>query len=149
MGPMHQDDLPNELTAACPSFAMSMEWQDFWHDYGSEEKPLYYLLIAGLVRHIIRLLAEGTTEELPALFSLVERMVDDEDRYLATLAVVGFLEDLQNTNLHLATTSPADFERFLEPHSAWWWEEVRLFWEGGVVPIGSSGRPRPEGMRWP
>jgi hypothetical protein len=88
-------------------------------------------------------------KSFPSLFALIERMVDEGDEYVARLVVVGFLEDLQNTNLHLPTTNPADFEPFFEPHTAWGWEEVRLFWEEGVVPLGSSGRPRPRNMRWP
>jgi hypothetical protein len=144
---VRRDEIQGELVAACPSFGTSPEWEAFWSDYRDEEPPLY-LLMPGLVCHLGGLLTGGKTSELPALFSLVERMVDEGDAYVATLAVVGFLEDLQNSNLHEGTR-PADFEPFFEPHTAWWWEEVRLFWERRRVPIGSSGRPRPHGMRWP
>jgi hypothetical protein len=105
--------------------------------------------MSGLVRHVVRLLDSGSTEEFPTLFSLIEELVDDPDTYVSELAIVGFLEDLQNTNLHLPTTRPSDFERFFGPFTAWWWEEVRFFWEEGIVPIGSSERPRPAGMSRP
>ncbi|HYT30412.1 MAG TPA: hypothetical protein VEN82_06510 [Actinomycetota bacterium] len=145
---MRQEDVPEALLAACPSFGETRAWHDSWRDYGAEEQTPLYILMSDLVRRAVRQLAEGRTNELPALFSVVERMIDDGDRYVALLAVVGLLEDLQNTNLHLPTTKPSDFEPFFGPHTSWWWEEVRLFWEERVIPLGSSGRRRPPDMQW-
>jgi hypothetical protein len=65
------------------------------------------------------------------------------DRYVQELATIGFLEDLQNTNMHPTGSSPADFVPFLSPLSRWWWDEVKLFWEGTIPYVGGSGRTKP------
>jgi hypothetical protein len=77
---------------------------------------------------------------------LTERLIADGEIYVHNLAVVGILEDLQNSTVHSNGVSPSDFETCLRPWSRWWWEEVHLFWAGKIPRIGLSGRPRPSGM---
>lgn len=134
------------LLQACPSFVDNpdrLEWHKDW-DSDPEQEPPLYLLVADFIRHLTRLNAEGKRNEFDMVFALIDDLHRHGDDYVKALATVGFLEDLQNTNLHPEGSRPEDFIPYLRPVSRWWWEEVELFWEGKVVPIGSSGRPRPE-----
>jgi hypothetical protein len=145
---MKLDDLPKAIAGVCPSFKGSEYW--LRELAGEDGSLLGYEFMSELVRHVSVLFAEGTLDEMPGLFRLIEQLVDDPDHYTSELAVVGFLEDLQNGNIHRrAGSRPADFERWFHPHTRWWWEELYLLWEGRIVPLGSSGRPRPPDMPWP
>jgi hypothetical protein len=139
-------DVEPLLLKACPSVQANpdrLEWHKDWDD--ADEPPLY-LLTADFVRHLTALNAAGDRRDFPAVFQVVEDLHRNGDPYVRELATVGILEDLQNTNLHPEGSKPDDFIGYLLPVSKWWWEEVELFWEGKVVPIGSSGRPRPDDM---
>ena len=134
------------MLSACPSFtdnADRHEWHKDWDSDPDHEPPLF-LLVADFIRHIARLNAEGNRDEFDAVFAVIDDLLRYGDDYVKDLATVGFLEDLQHTNLHPEGSRPEDFIPYLRPLSRWWWEEVQLFWEGNAIPIGSSGRPRPE-----
>jgi hypothetical protein len=134
------------LLNACPSFAENpdrLEWHSDWDE--EADKPLY-LLVADFVRHLTALNAIGKRSEFPAVFKVIEDLQTQGDHYVRELATVGLLEDVQNTNQHPEGSKPEDFLPYLLPVSKWWWEEVELFWQGKVMPIGSSGRPHPDGM---
>ena len=103
-------------------------------------------LASGFVRRLAELNAAGRREEFSSVFDVIEDLHLRGDQYVCELATIGFLEDLQNTNLHSANSEAADFVPFLGRVSRWWWEEVELFWEGKVIPIGSSGRRHPPNM---
>jgi hypothetical protein len=47
----------------------------------------------------------------------------------SNLAVVGFLEDLQNGNLHPEGSRPQDFRPYLGPKSLEAWEGLNGFWQ--------------------
>jgi hypothetical protein len=145
-GTISRQDVETLLVRACPSFEASSARQEFHQDYDAESEPPLYLLASGFVRHLAELNAAGHREEFPAIFDVIEDFHLRGDQYVCELATVGFLEDLQNTNLHPANSHSADFVPFLGPVSSWWWEEVELFWEGKVIPIGSSGRRHPPNM---
>jgi hypothetical protein len=144
---MKADDLPEAIAAVCPSFKSS---EDFLRHWSEEDRSLLgYQLMNELVWHVSALFADGTVDEMPALFELIEQLVDDSDHDTSLLAVVGFLEDLQNGNLHVPGGRPAAFEWWFHPHTRWWWEELYLAWGGKINTIGTSGRPRPSDIPWP
>jgi hypothetical protein len=145
-GTISRPDVEPLLVRACPSFKASSARQEFHQDYDAEPEPPLYLLASVFVRHLAELNAAGDREEFSAVFDVIEDFHLRGDQYVCELATVGFLEDLQNTNLHPANSHSADFVPFLGPVSSWWWEEVELFWEGKVIPIGSSGRRHPPNM---
>lgn len=145
-GTISRQDVERLLVRACPSFEESSERRKFHDDYDGEPEPPLYLLASEFVRHIAKLNATGHREEFPAVFAVIEAFHLRGDQYVCELATIGFLEDLHNTNLHSANSAPADFVPFLGPVSRWWWEEVELFWEGKVIPVGSSGRSHPPNM---
>jgi hypothetical protein len=140
-------DVESLLLRACPSFESSPLRLEYHDDYDQEPEPLLYLLASAFVLHLTGLYAVGRRDEFPAVFDVVEDLHVKGDEYVRELATVGILEDLQNSNLHPAGSTPGDFIPYLRPVSLWWWKEVELFWEGKVNPIGSSGRPHPPEMR--
>ena len=131
---------------ACPSFVENQDRLAWHSDWDEEADPPLYLLGADFVRHLTALNAMGNRNDFPAVFQVIEDLHTQGDHYVRELATVGLLEDLQNTSQHPEGSKPEDFIPYLLPVSKWWWEEVELFWQGKVTPIGSSGRPHPDAM---
>jgi hypothetical protein len=144
-GAISRDQVSGCVAKACPSFEKSDLWAEYWKHYGDEPEPQNFTFITAFVRHVIELKATGRAEELPATFDLIEDFIVRGDSYVHNLAIVGFLEDLQNDNLHTGGTTHQTFEEYLHPYSKWWWEELNWFW-AAKGSLGSSGRPRPSGM---
>lgn len=114
------------LLDAYPGFRP--QWEEFEAMWSGENTAApYYILIGDLVQECSTLLRGNREAELARIFSVVERWLLEGDRYVHDIAIVGFLEDLQNTNLHRGT-HPSDFERFLGPEGAYWWKKVDRFW---------------------
>jgi hypothetical protein len=95
---------------AVPSFAESELWREYWQDYEAEPEPLDFLLVSAFVRHLSLRLASGHRDDMEAAMELTERLIADGESYVHNLAVVGILEDLQNSTLHSNGVSPSDFE---------------------------------------
>jgi hypothetical protein len=122
-----KDDMMPVLLDACPSFATP--WQEFLAEWrGDDHLPLYTAL-GDLARHLIGLVERGETNELPAVFRVVERWHLEGDEYVREAATVGLLEDLQNLNLHENGTNPAQFRALLGPESLRCWDELAASWE--------------------
>jgi hypothetical protein len=104
-----------------------------------------YFLAAAFVRHLSHLEAIGQRDEFPAVFDLIEALCLDGSHGIRELAVIGFLEDLQNTNMHEAPSSPGRFVQWLRPVSRAWWDEVERFWAelGGADAFVIEGGPVP------
>jgi hypothetical protein len=119
------------LGRACPDFVPS--------EY--EDTP--YMWMGGFVRHVAQARLDGREAEVHAVFAVIERQLEadrpggklSDD---SNLAVVGFLEDLQNGNLHVPGSRPADFRTNLGPRSLERWEGLNGFW--GAVEHSKSGR---------
>ena len=115
--------LIDSLDAACPGYVPS-----------ALAEGLAYSWMSGFVRHVVQARLDGREAEVRAVFELIERQLgtdrpgwklsDDSN-----LAVVGFLEDLQNGNLHVPGSRPADFRAYLGPKSLRAWESLNGFWE--------------------
>lgn len=118
------------ILAADPSFLPA--WMEFLEDYGDEPKPLYYLALSALARHLIECLEGGDTSRFDAIFDIVERWHLVGDQYVREAATIGLLEDLQNTNLH-RVTAPEAFLPWLRPESRRWWDKVEAFWAHGTL----------------
>ena len=114
------------MLQACPGFRA--EWDAFMADWADHPKGLpCYILIGDLIRYCSRRLAAGQDAEVAAAFAVAEQWLIRGDAYVREAAIVGFLEDAQNGNLHEGT-EPADFERFLGSESRYWWRKVDRFW---------------------
>jgi hypothetical protein len=119
------------VTAVCPSF------QPTWDEYLADAKrdgrePLTYLALADLARHVIGKVEKGDTQCFAQVFDVVERWHIDGEHWVREAATVGFLESLQNKNLH-TTTESEQFRRFLRPESERWWDKLYDFWERGII----------------
>jgi hypothetical protein len=119
------------LLAACPSFAEAWEEHRRW--WGDEEAGLYNDL-AQLAHHLVRLIGEKRTRELPELFRLVERLVVDGDDYVQEAATIGLLEDIQTLAGHARAVNPEAgpeaFVPYLGAESRVWWDRLNRFWAG-------------------
>jgi hypothetical protein len=114
------------LLAADPSFQPA--WDQFIAEWQGQELP-QYLALGDLAQHLINRLAAGQVDRFEAVFEVVERWQVEGEHYVAEAAVIGLLENLQNTTLH-STTSPDDFAPWLQPSSASWWKRLKDFWAG-------------------
>lgn len=118
------------MLQACPSF--EGKWHEFLEYWKEEPEPPLYLALSDLARHLISMLARRDVSSFPRVFDVVERWHVEGDPYVKEAAIVGLLEDLQNTNLHDGT-APEQFRPYLLPVSAKWWEKLYGFWERGEI----------------
>lgn len=124
-----EKDMIPLLVEASPSFADS--WTTFLAEREDEPSLPYYTALGEFARHMCGLVEAGDELALKRIFDVIERLHIEGSPYVKEAATVGLLEDLQNTNLHLQSTSPGQFERYLLPESAKWWWKVRAFWKEG------------------
>ncbi|WP_288939949.1 hypothetical protein [uncultured Roseovarius sp.] len=114
-----------------PSFAKT--WEEFLIEWQNHSDGLpYYLALGELANHLIILLEGGKYNEIHQIFEVAEEWLISGDRYVKEATTVGFLENLQNNNLH-KNTPPNDFVQFLKPETAFWWNKVERFWEHGEL----------------
>lgn len=125
------NDMVPLLVGASPGF--TEEWARFLDEWADEPTVPYYLVLGGFARHMCGLMAAGDEPTLLRIFAVIERLHIEGSVYVKKAAAVGLLESLQNTNIHLSSTSPKQFERFLPPESARGWHKVRAFWEEGKI----------------
>jgi len=130
MGLIRPPEMLPLLVEACPSFAP--QWEQFLTEWADETEKPYYLALADLARHLSLLLASGNDQVLRRVFTVLERLIVEGDSYVSEAAIVGLLEDLQNTNLHSGTT-PEQYLPFLLPKSKRWWAKVEAFWAEGKL----------------
>ena len=117
------------MLEAHPEF--SELWDEFVKEWSSEPEGLpHYVLISDVVRECSKILASGQKYRIRKVLSVVERWLLEGDPYVREAATVGFIEDLQNGNLHEGTT-PEDFVEFLGPECSFWWKKVERFFSHG------------------
>lgn len=126
-----KDQMLSLMTEVCPSF------RPIWDAYLADAKtdggePLTYVALGDLARHVIAMFERGDTQCFAQVFDIVERWHVDGEHWVREAATVGFLESLQNMNLH-TTTEPEQFRQFLRPESERWWDKLFDFWERGII----------------
>ena len=114
------------LDAACPGCQ-------------SDEKELAYIWMGQFVRHVADAHVAGRKAEVQAVFDVVETELGKRFSPHLDLAIVGFLEDMQNGNLHENGSKPADFRAYLGPRSLERWEALNGFW--GAVDHHNGRKP--------
>lgn len=100
-----------------------------------EGEPLHYLCVGEFIRHLVLLRVSAETDEFPAVFDVVERLVTDGDDYVRNLGVIGFLEGLQMRTVTGAGLDPEEFRQWFGPISDRWWERINQFWAGDVTAL--------------
>ena len=114
-----------QLDTACPGYVPD-----------PDDAGLANMWMGGFVEHVIAAHRAGRTDEVQAVFAVIERAIGrgGED---ANLAVVGFLEDLQNGNLHPDGSTPAEFKSYLGgPESILAWGQLNGFWHAVAATKG-------------
>jgi hypothetical protein len=141
-----KEQLEELLTESCPSFLSSVHWKN-WQEENTQSNGSQYFFAGEFVRHLTSKNALAERNEFPAVFAMIEKLLQQGDDFVINWATIGILESFQNEALHLSNSKPDDFEKYLHPVSKWWWEELNLFWMRKLSgPAGSSGRPQPAGM---
>jgi len=115
------------LVETCPTF--TPVYESFISDWPDEHDRPLYLLLADFARFLVTLLESGNHEIMNAAFELIETLITDGDSFVSTAAVVGILENLQNTNIHRSTT-PDQFVTLLGTMSLDHWQKLNEFWSG-------------------
>jgi hypothetical protein len=123
-------DMMDPMLEACPAFRPA--WDAFLKEWSLESDLPVYLALSDLAGHLIAALAARDDETLRRAFAVVERWHLEGDEYVREAATVGFLEDLQNANLHVST-NPIELEPFLLPNSLKFWRKVDRFWKKGEI----------------
>jgi hypothetical protein len=119
------------LVEASPDF--SEEWAEFRAEWADEPSLPHYIALGAFARHMCDLLIKGQDKTLIKVFEVVERLRNEGSAYVREAVTVGLLEDLQNANLHHPKTEPEQFERFLLPETARYWQKVTAFWNEGKI----------------
>ena len=116
------------LRTACPSFEPA--WADHiaaWAEHPEDRGS--YLDVATFAEHIISLLEQAQTSELPAVFDTVERLYGSGDKGVVELLTVGFLEAIQNISSNrFGWSFTRRFRRWLGPTTTIEWDELHKLW---------------------
>jgi hypothetical protein len=127
-----QDQMMGVLLNACPSFAP--HWQTFLDEWAShsDELPLY-LVLGDFARHVIGFLERHEIDWITNVFTAVECLQNEGDQYVREAMTIGFLENVQNSNLHPNGTDPEQFRQYLGPVTVKFWDKLNRFWQNGEV----------------
>jgi hypothetical protein len=125
-----RDEVFGLILGADPSFEPA--WREFEAEAKDESEKPYYWAFNSLARHLIACLQGGHTDRFGSVFDIVERLLEDGEKYVRDAVVVGLLEDLQNLNLH-DRTRPDQLEPWLGPLAAQAWADVEAFWSTGTI----------------
>lgn len=91
-----RDEMFTPILEVCPSFRAT--WDEFVGEWKDDPDGLpQYLALSDLAQHVIGMLERNEIDGVKAIFGVVETWHLDGDSYVKEAAMVGFLEDLQNT----------------------------------------------------
>lgn len=106
------DDVLPLFSAACPSYEASPEAAKF------DERDGPYVDLGCFVTHLVRLLDEGKTACMPAVFAVVEQVLVEGDEEARHLVTGGFLSDLGSpTSYEGSSVQPRDFAPWFGPQA--------------------------------
>lgn len=130
------DEVMAHLARACPSWAA----RNPVAAAAPLEGPRDYEPIGAFAHHLVALVEEADTAELPAVFVAVEEVLRDGDDDAVALIRTGLVEDLQNITSHRDVhADAADFRRFAGPLTATVWDEIDEAWSAATTVPGSAG----------
>jgi steroid delta-isomerase-like uncharacterized protein len=110
---IHYNEVVALLSAACPTFANSPQATVFG-DHGSE-----VIRLGRFVDHLARLVEDDDTSSLPAVFGVIDWVLDAGDHAARRLVTEGFIEDLARAvwSLDGRRLSLADFVSWMGPRA--------------------------------
>ena len=115
------------LLEACPS--ARPRWEEHLAWWKGEDAGAFND-VAVFAHHIVDSYSNGLTDEYPAFFAAVERILEEGDEQARRLASIGALEDIQTISTH-RTFGPAAFVGWLGPKSRAAWDEIDAVWRAG------------------
>ena len=107
-------------------------WNEFVREWEDEAELPQYLALSDLATYISGLVTESRTRELSDIFEVIERWLLEGDGYVREAAIVGILEDLQNTNV-VGSDVPDKVQELLLPESKKQWAKIIEFWDTGRI----------------
>ncbi|PSF14830.1 DUF7674 family protein [Marinobacter shengliensis] len=107
-------------------------WNEFVSEWEDEAELPQYLALSDLATYISGLVTESRTRELSDIFEVIERWLIEGDGYVREAAIVGILEDLQNTNV-VGSDVPDKVQELLPPESQKQWAKIIEFWDTGRI----------------
>ena len=113
------------LLAACPGFEPT--WQEHLAWWKGQERGSYNDA-AEFARYLVESYERGETDEFPAAFATLEKILNEGDENARGVAAVGVLEDIQTIASH--SCGPDVFVGWLGPTSRAGWAEIEETWAG-------------------
>jgi hypothetical protein len=127
------------LSAACPSWAD----ENPVAAAAPLDGPRDYEPVGAFAHHLVGLGEQAHTGELPAVFAVVEAVLEEGDADAVALIRTGVVEDLQNITSHRDVRVDADdFRRFAGPITTEVWDEIDEAWRAATAST-ESGHRRP------
>jgi len=123
---IQQSQIVELLLQACPT---SQQCWDEHREWWGDEDAGAYNDIAVFAHFAVDSFASGKTDCLPALFGAIESVLSDGEEEARQLAIVGFLEGVQN----IASHRPFGYDAFvpwLGVNSIVAWRSLEKLWEG-------------------
>jgi hypothetical protein len=103
-------------------------WRDhleFWED----EEAGYYNDAAVFAHYVVDEYQKGDTEDFNEIFKAIEKIIEYGNEAARGIAVVGFLEAIQNIASH-KSCGPNVFMKWLGSKSTQAWHELNELWKG-------------------
>lgn len=116
------------LLEACPSF-MGV-WERHLEDWAADSNDRGgYIDVGVFALHLVDLLDRGATDEFPAVFQTVERLLGQDDEGVRYLVKVGLIEDLGNigSSRH-GWPWAAKFRQWFGPNANRVWDDLHEMW---------------------
>jgi hypothetical protein len=123
------DQALDRLIESCPSFLGATDLFDYMEWSEEEDQPDPFVRVAAFAQHVVRLAETKQADELPGVFTAVERLIEEGDPDTIELVRLGFVESLQNICSHddvrigaddlLALIGPATTDLWIELEALW------------------------------
>lgn len=121
------DDVLGNLSKGFPGFEVNED---------SKEIGIY--IVAGdFTRYLLECYKSGSFDEIQKAFDFIESLFVWGDDKTKELAVVGFLENIQNIWANNGVDPEKIFE-MLGVESKKWWKELNKLWQGEIKYLGET-----------
>jgi hypothetical protein len=120
---IHKDQVSKKLYDIYPEFKVILETE-----YDLEEISMSYPVAGRFSTYLLELYKQGHTENFKIVAELIEDLLTYGDSYVSELAVIGYLEGIQNIWDNNAVDSEI-FYGYLLPKSRQAWDELKVFWQ--------------------
>lgn len=128
-GAMHEEEAFDLLVAACPSFLGDDGLDGYVASFEEADDPDRYVRVSALAHHLVGTLAAGRTDEVAAVGTAAESVLDDGDEDAVELVRMGLFESMQNICSHDDVLVDATVvEPLLGPTGLAAWRELDELW---------------------